>query len=78
MKGIEIIQLSQEESQPLVMAATGSPYFLLVDTEEGFYASIKEGFDVSHIFDWIVRYARDDKEFKDALADFVIDLSKEC
>lgn len=79
MKGLEIIELSQSEAEPLVLAATGKPYFLLVDVEnDEFLSNVKEGFDLGHVFEWLANYARENKEFKTALTDFVIDLSKEC
>lgn len=79
MKEPEIIKLSQSEAKPLVLAATGKPYFLLVDMDnDEFLSNVKEGFDLKHVFEWLANYARENKEFKTALTDFVIDLSKEC
>ena len=75
----DIFYLSTKEVKPLFEAMSGKPYFLIVDTEEdAFLANVKEGFDVGHIFKWLANYAKEDKEFKAALADFIIDLSKEC
>lgn len=74
----QIIHLSEEESKALVLAATGSPYLLLVHEDNvGDHRVIKRGFDTDWLFDFIKDLARDDKEFRAVLVDYVIDLSKE-
>ena len=70
-----------ENDKELILAALGNPYFLIVEKERKddvkVYSKVTEGFDIGYIFEWIIAYAREDEEFKKALADFVIDLSKE-
>ncbi len=79
MEKLEIIHLSDEEAAPLVLAATGHPYLIVAEDEDGAYVSnIAEGFDMEALFHLIAGYARENVEFKAQLADFVIDLSKEC
>ena len=72
------IDLPEEQAKPLVLAATGCPYFLLVRQEGvGIHYTMTEGFDTDWLFDIIKLLARQDADFKALLTDYVIDLSKE-
>jgi hypothetical protein len=73
----EIIYLPEEENKSLVLAATGSPYLLIVH-EEGVGARhvIKEKFDYDWLFDFLKDYADENAEFRAALADYIIELSE--
>lgn len=74
----QIIHLPEEEGKALVLAATGSPYVLLVHEDNvGVHRVVKGGFDTDWLFDFIKDLARDDKEFRAVLVDYIIDLSKE-
>ena len=69
------IILEDEEAKPLVLAATGKPYFIAVQTKKGFIWRVEKGFDVGHILQWLRDYAADNPEFRQVLADFVIDVA---
>lgn len=73
----QIIHLSEEESKALVLAATGSPYLLIVH-EEGVGARhvLKTGFDFDWLIDFIKDYADENSEFRAALVDYIIELSQ--
>ena len=73
------LELSEEEAKPLVLAATGqAPYFIMVnEKEQEFLVTVTEGFNIGALFRWLAMYARENKEFKASLTDFIIDLSKE-
>lgn len=73
----EIIYLPEEENKSLVLAATGSPYLLIVH-EEGAGARhvLKTEFDFDWLIDFIKDYADENAEFRAALADYVIELSQ--
>lgn len=68
------------ERQMLDLAAKGCPYLLIVqkDCKRGtkVYTRVIAGFDMDNLFRWIREYAQREPEFKKALADYVIDLSK--
>lgn len=70
--------LEGDEAKELVLAAIGNPYLIIVEKDDNVYSKVTNGFDVGLVFEWIKRLAKEDKAFKEALADFVIDLSKEC
>lgn len=73
----EVIMLSGEEAKPLVLAATGSPYFLIVEERGvGVHHVIRNGFDADWLFDFIKDYATKNPDFKKELANYIIDLSK--
>lgn len=73
----EMIVLSGEEAKPLVLAATGSPYLLIVEEKGlGVHHVARNGFDMDYLFDFIKDIAQKDSDFKKALADYIIDLSK--
>lgn len=73
----EIIYLPENENKSLVLAATGSPYLLIVH-EEGVGARhvLKTGFDFDWLIDFIKDYADENAEFRAALVDYVIELSQ--
>lgn len=78
MSETRIIELPKAENKALVLAATGSPYVLLVHEENvGVHRVVKGGFDTDWLFDFIKDLARDDKEFRAVLVDYIIELSKE-
>ena len=77
-KVLVMSELPVEEAKPLILAMSGKPYFLLVREKGKMYASsMTDNFNISALFHWIALYARENKEFRSHLADFVIDLSKE-
>ena len=77
--GFELIGIPYNEAEALFKALHGYPYLIIVDDEkESYISNCTDGFNVGLVFDWIKEYARENEEFKKALADFVIDLSKEC
>lgn len=71
-----------DSEKELRLAALGNPFFILVQKEKEdvikIYSKVTDGFDIGYIFDWIKEFAREDKDFKAVLSDFVIELSKEC
>ncbi len=69
------IILEGEEAKPLVLAATGKPYFIMVQTKKGYLWHVEKGFDLDHILQWLRDYAADDPEFRQVLANFVIDVA---
>jgi len=81
MDGFEVIGIPYDEAEVLFKAMHGYPYFIIVDDDDekkSFISNLTEGFDVGLVFEWIKGYARENEDFKKKLADFVIDLSKEC
>ena len=75
---LEIVQLPENENKALVLAATGSPYLLLVHQKNvGVHRVIKAGFDTDWLFDFIKDIAKENKEFRTVLADYIIELSQE-
>lgn len=74
-----VVKISYEEAEVLFKAMAGCPYFIIVDNEDNSCMSnFSDDFDISLVFEWIKEYARANEDFKKDLADFVIDLSKEC
>ena len=69
------IILEDEEAKPLVLAATGKPYFIMVQTKKGYLLHVEKGFDIGHILQWLRDYAADNPDFRQVLADFVIDVA---
>lgn len=73
----EIIHLPEEENKSLVLAATGSPYLLIVHEEGvGVRHVLKTGFDFDWLIDFIKDYADETPAFRAALVDYVIELSQ--
>ena len=81
MKNGETLYLGEIESKFLELMAKDCPYFIIAqkETNKGIkvYSSVTEGFDIDFLFEWIKYYAREDKDFRNALCDYIIDLSKE-
>ena len=73
--------LSGDEAKPLVLAATGSPYFILVKDENGeFIVNMSNGFNIGAVFAYLGEFIKDNKSNKDiqsAVSDCIIELSKE-
>lgn len=76
----EKIILEGKQAKPLVLAAIGCPYFLIVqqETKNGTknYSHVSAGFDLGAVFDWLKNYADTDAEFRAALSNFIIDLTQ--
>lgn len=73
----EMILLSGEEAKPLVLAATGSPYFLIVEERGvGVHHIVRNGFDLDWVFDFIKDFTEKNPEFKDELSNKIIELSE--
>ena len=77
MSETRIIELPKAENKALVLAATGSPYLLIVHEEGvGAHHVIKEKFDYDWLFDFLKDYADENPSFRAALADYIIELSE--
>ena len=76
----EVIFLSDEEAKPLVLAAIGNPYFILVKDENGeFTASMSNGFNLGAIFAYletILKENKDNNDIQSAMTNCIIELSK--
>ena len=72
----DILKITEEEFE-IIKAMKKNPYFIMLQDKDGSYVRVSDGFDVCCIFDWIIQYAREEKDFKKVLADLIIDLSKE-
>lgn len=72
---------ANEESKELLQALGGFPFFVVVhntiETKGTARARMSKEFDTDHLFAAIKSLARKDKAFKEKLADYIIDLSKE-
>ena len=79
----EEILLDGKEAKPLVLAALGCPYFLIVQDDVSknnrtlIHSHVSTGFNVGYVFDWLTDYAKNDEDFRQVLLDFVIDVSRE-
>lgn len=73
-----LAEIPIEQAKPIMLAVSGKSYFLLVHEKGKCYnSSITQDFDLGALFHWLILHARENKEFRDRLADYVIDLSKE-
>lgn len=73
-----LAEIPIEQAKPIMLAVAGKPYFLLVREKGKCYnSSMTQDFDLGALFHWLILHAREDKEFRNRLADYVIDLSKE-
>lgn len=72
----DILKITEEELN-IIKMIHNNPYFVIAQNKNGAYVSVSDNFDVCCIFDWIIQYAREEKDFKKVLADLIIDLSKE-
>lgn len=76
--GKETNRLPEEVNNALVLAANGAPYLLIVNEDGvGVHRVVKDGFDCDWLFDYIKDLAREEKGFRTALADYIIELSQE-
>lgn len=76
--GNETKSLPEEVNNALVLAANGAPYLLIVNEDGvGVHRVVKDGFDCDWLFDYIKDLAREEKGFRTALADYIIELSQE-
>ena len=64
-------------SQPLAYAALGCPHMVVTQVEDDVIAEATPGFDTDNLFLVIKDLARSNSKFKEALADYIIELSKE-
>lgn len=72
---------ADEESKELLQALGGFPFFVVVhntiETKGTACARVTRNFDFDHLFNTIKILARTNKEFREKLPDYIIDLSKE-
>ena len=79
----EEILLDGKEAKPLVLAALGCPYYLVVQDDVSrndktlIHSHVSTGFNVGYVFDWLMDFAKNDEDFRQVLLDFVIDASQE-
>lgn len=76
MKTYKEIRYEGDEAKELVLAATGRPFLILVEDEDGGLLLKRNGIDNQTIVDLIVAMAEHSHEFRDELADYIIELSK--
>lgn len=75
---VKVVEIPKKEGAALMLAATGSPYLLIVRQEnKGVRHVLKEGFDFDWLFDVLKEMAKEDAELRSALMDYIIDLLKE-
>jgi len=63
----------------LMAEAADNPYFFIVQKGEKIHSTVTEGFDLEIVLEWIVEYAKMNEmgdEFKEAVADMLLDISK--
>ena len=73
------IIIDENLAEGLSLAAK-NPYFMLVQTENGVYSNISEGFYLDNVIEFLVEYAKTNElgpSFKDAISDMLLDLYKE-
>ena len=74
------IEINQNESE-LLQAMHGFPYFIVVqntiETKGSARGRVSNNFDYDHLFGMIKLIARNDRNFREKLVDYIIDLSKE-
>lgn len=75
--GTLVFNVPKKEGRALMLAATGSPYLLIVQDEEGVRYAAKEGFDFDWLFDYIKHVARTQPEFKAVLGEYIAELEAE-
>lgn len=72
---------ADEDSRELLQALGGYPFFVVVqdsfETKGSAHGRVSNNFDFDHLFDMIKLLARKNPAFKQKLADYIIDLSKE-
>lgn len=76
MKTRTEIRYEGDEAKELVLAATGSPFLILVEDEDGGLLLKRNGIDNQTIVDLIVAMAEHSNQFRDELADYIIEISK--
>lgn len=76
MKTRTEIRYEGDEAKELVLAATGRPFLILVEDEDGGLLLKRNGIDNQTIVDLIVAMAEHSNQFRDELADYIIELSK--
>lgn len=73
------IEINQNESE-LVQAMNGFPYFIVVqntiETKGSARGRVTDNFDYDHLFGMIKLIAKHNKQFKEKLVDYIIDLSR--
>ena len=74
-----VIRLSEEQYKNLCLIANGNPHLLIVYEEESKRCDIEltKEFDFYFLFEYLKQKAKKDKEFKEELIDFIIDVSQE-
>jgi hypothetical protein len=80
MKPTKTFIIDEELAKPFALAAEGNPYFVLVQIKDGVYSTVSEGFALEYVLNWLVDYAKENElgdEFKQAVSDLLLDLSKE-
>lgn len=76
MKTYKEIRYEGDEAKELVLAATGRPFLILVEDEDGGLLLKRNGIDNQTIVDLIVAMAEHSNQFRDELADYIIELTK--
>lgn len=76
MKTYTEIRYEGDEAKELVLAATGRPFLILVEDEDGGLLLKRNGIDNQTIVDLIVAMAEHSNQFRDELADYIIEISK--
>lgn len=76
MKTHTEIRYEGDEAKELVLAATGRPFLILVEDEDGGLLLKRNGIDNQTIVDLIVAMAEHSNQFRDELADYIIEISK--
>lgn len=76
---METININENISE-LQQAANGFPYFIVVqntiDTKGSSRGRVTDNFDYDHLFGMIKLIAKHNKQFKEKLVDYIIDLSQ--
>lgn len=76
MKTYTEIRYEGDEAKELVLAATGRPFLILVEDEDGGLLLKRNGIDNQTIVDLIVAMAEHSNQFRDELANYIIEISK--
>lgn len=76
MKTYTEIRYEGDEAKELVLAATGRPFLILVEDEDDGLLLKRNGIDNQTIVDMIVAMAEHSNQFRDELADYIIEISK--
>lgn len=76
MKTYKKIVWEGDEAEELVLAATGRPFLIIVEKENGDITMRTNNFNRNHVIRLVKAYAENSKEFRAQLPDVLIELSK--